>query len=282
MTYQPYFPDPRTLTEPAVEVKQFNAIVERTRYLSLKGLNHSIASALVTCSLLLFGGCSTPESSDSPYEERSSVTEGGSGRFYMDREIAGPVESEHEALWLDASARDVADLPNRLIKVLDLNPSAVVADIGSGTGYFTFRLAREVPHGRVYAVDVVPALLDTIRTRAARAGLRNVNPVLGTLTDPNLPAGRLDLILIVASYHEFSHPQEMLEAMYTALKPGGRLAIVEYRGEDPTIPVPEAHRMTEEQIRREITASGFNFRSSREALPQQHLIIFAKPVERDG
>lgn len=245
----------------------------------MKGRIARVATALATCILLLLGGCGAPESAEAPYEERASETDGGSGRFFMDREIAGPIESDHEALWLDASARDVADLPNRLIKVLDLNPSAVVADIGSGTGYFTFRLAREVPHGRVYAVDVVPALLDTIRSRAADAGLRNVNPVLGSSTDPNLPAGRLDLILIVASYHEFTHPREMLESMYAALKPGGRLAIVEYRREDPTIPVPEAHRMTEEQIRREITASGFRFRSSREALPQQHLLLFEKPVE---
>lgn len=229
--------------------------------------------------LLLLSGCGTPDSGESPYVERASQTEGGSGRYYMGREIAGPVESEHEALWLDASARDVADLPNRLIKVLELNPSAVVADIGAGKGYFTFRLAREVPHGRVYAVDVVPALLDTIRTRAEDAGLRNVNPVLGSSTDPNLPAGRVDLILIVASYHEFTHPQEMLGAMFEALGPGGRLAVVEYRGEDPTIPVPAAHRMTEEQIRREITASGFEFRSSLEALPQQHLLLFEKPVD---
>ncbi|NNF04059.1 MAG: class I SAM-dependent methyltransferase [Rhodothermales bacterium] len=244
----------------------------------MKGLNLPIAIVLLTCAQLILAGCGGGPSGESPYTEGASVTEGGSGRFYMDREIAGPIESEHEAFWLDASARDVADLPNRLLKVLELNPSAVVADIGAGTGYFTFRLAREVPHGRVYAVDVVPALLDTIRVRATEAGLRNVNPVLGTFTDPNLPPGRLDLILIVASYHEFSHPREMLASMLAALKPGGRLAVVEYRGEDPTIPVPEAHRMTEEQIRREITASGFDFRSSLEALPQQHVLIFAKPV----
>lgn len=248
----------------------------------MKGRITQIASILTISAALLLGGCRAPDSAESWYEERPSVTDGGSGRFYMDREIAGPIESEHEALWLDSSARDVADLPNRLIKVLELNPSAVVADIGAGSGYFTFRLAREVPHGRVYAVDVVPALLDTIRTRAAETGLRNVNPVLGSAMDPNLPTGRVDMILIVASYHEFSHPREMLDAMFTALKPGGRLAVVEYRAEDPTIPVPEAHRMTEEQIRREITASGYSFRSSLEALPQQHLLVFQKPAGAGG
>ena len=241
-------------------------------------LNSRIASVCGVLMLVL-AACGSGSDQDAGYVVREPENEGGSGRFYMDREIADLIESEHGALWLDRPGRDVEELPNRLIKILDLNPSAVVADIGAGTGYFTFRIADKVPHGRVYAVDVQPALLDTVRARAAREGRRNIWAVEGSVTDPNLPDGRVDVALIVSSYHEFTHPREMMAEIYESLRPGGRLVVVEYRGEDPTIPVPEAHRMTEEQIRRELVAAGFEYLSARDVLPQQHLLIFQKPVE---
>jgi len=230
---------------------------------------------IILCGLLVFVGCSEPET----YAETESETEGGSGRYYMDREIADVMTSEHGALWLDRPERNVEELPNRLFHVLDLNPSAVVADIGSGTGFFTFRLAAMVPHGRVYSVEVQQALVDTLGARAERAGLRNVTPILGSEMNPNLPADRIDLALIVSSYHEFTYPKEMIQAIHTALKPGARMVIVEYRSEDETIAIPDAHRMAEDQIRKEIEALGFSWRETRDVLPQQHVMVFTRVAE---
>lgn len=236
----------------------------------------NITVALSTL-LLIAGlvGCTDPP----VYTQAESRTDGGSGRFYMDREIADVMSSEHGALWLDRPKRNVEELPNRLLRALDLNASTVVADIGSGTGFFTFRFAEMVPSGRVYSVEVQEALVDTIRVRAERDGFRNVTPILGSFSDPSLPANRIDLALIVSSYHEFSFPREMIEAIARSLKEDGRLVIVEYRIEDDTTIIPEAHRMSVEQIRAEIESVGLQFRESIEVLPQQHIVVFSHSVD---
>lgn len=231
-------------------------------------------TALVVLLLVLLPGCGE----EPVYRSASSDSEEGTGRVYMDREIAGVMNSEHGALWLDRPERDEEELPERLLRALQLNASDVVADIGSGTGFFTFRIAGLVPSGRVYAVDVQEALVDTIRVRADRQGLRNVTAVLGREDDPALPAERLDLALIVSSYHEFSYPREMLVALRGALKPGGRLVIVEYRAEDATIPIADLHRMSEAQIIREGEAAGYEFRQRIDVLPQQHIVVFQRPL----
>lgn len=195
---------------------------------------------------------------------------------YMGREIADVMSSEHGALWLDRPSRDDDELPARLLNALELNPSAHVADIGAGTGFFTFRLAEMVPHGRVYAVEVQSALVDTLNARAHRGGWRNVFPIQGTVDNPSLPDARIDLALIVSSYHEFSEPEAMMRRIFQAIRPGGSLVIVEYRKEDATIPIPDDHRMTAEQIRREMEAVGFTWRANREILPQQHVVVFQR------
>ncbi len=223
-------------------------------------------------------GSTEGDGASAHYQIRQTETDGGTGRFYMGREIADVMTSEHGAIWLERPARDTEELPSRLIRVLDLNPSAVVADIGAGTGYITFMFARTVPHGRVLAVEVQQALLDTIEVRMEREGVRNIQTILGSVDDPSLPSSGVDLALIVASYHEFSHPREMLDNIYQALKPGGRIAIVEYRAEDETIPIRAVHRMSVDQIRRELEASGYLWRETRDVLPQQHIVIFEKPV----
>ena len=225
------------------------------------------------CSILMLAGCQEAPT----YTQSDSSVEGGSGRVYLDREIADVMSSEHGALWLDRPERDLEELPNRLFRVLNLNPSTVVADIGSGTGFFTFRLASLVPHGRVYAVEVQQALVDTIQVRSSRNGFSNVTPILGTVESPNLPSNRVDLALIVSSYHEFSYPKEMIESIFASLKSGARLVIVVYRLEDETVGIPEAHRMSEAQIRVEIEAAGFEFRGREDVLPQQHVLIFRRP-----
>jgi len=198
---------------------------------------------------------------------------------WMGREIADVMSSEHGAVWLDRPERDAEELPGRLFAALRLNASDHVADIGAGTGFFTFPLAERVPHGRVYAVEVHEAFVDTLHARAGRLAVRNVVPVLGAVDNPSLPAERLDLVLIVSSYHEFSHPQDMMAHIFRSLRPGGRLVIVEYRGEDTTIPVEPLHRMTEAQIRLEMEAAGFEWLETLDILPMQHVVTFRRPVE---
>jgi len=233
--------------------------------------SHLTAIAFLLCIL----GCSSEET----YVTRAPQADGGTGRFYMGREIADVMSSEHGALWLDRPERNEEELPTRLLRALDLNASDLVADIGAGTGFFSFRLAQLVPSGRVYSVEVQQALVDTLAARSSRMGIRNVVPVLGVSDNPNLPEGKVDLALIVSSYHEFSYPFEMLDHIRRSLSPGGRLAIVEYRTEDSTIRIPEAHRMSREQIIQEGEAVGLRFRETLDVLPQQHIVVFNLPAE---
>lgn len=242
--------------------------------------SHSLAIRHVIPFVLVAGwvglvGCGQ----ESGYRTIASEVEDGTGVEYMGREIADVMTSEHGALWLDRPERDEEELPQRLLRALDLNASDVVADIGSGTGFFTFRIADLVPSGRVYAVEVQQALVDTIRVRAQRQGIRNVTPVLGAVDDPSLPENRFDLALIVSSYHEFAHPREMLDRLVSALKPGGRLVLVEYRAEDTTIPITNLHRMSEAQIILEGEAAGLNYRETIDVLPQQHIVVFNVPLD---
>ena len=194
----------------------------------------------------------------------------------MGREIA-QVMGSSDLDWMERPGRETEELPDRVVRALELQPSDVVADIGAGTGYFTFRLAPQVPLGKVYAVDIDAQMLDIIRARMAESGLDNVEPVRGTVTDPNLPDGAVDVALIVFSYPQFSHPREMMTNIFDALQPGGRAVIVEYRGEDPTIPVDPIYRITQEQARKELEAVGFEWRETRAILPQQHFMVFEKP-----
>lgn len=211
------------------------------------------------------------------YVTRASENPGGTGRFYMGREIAQILGSD-DLDRIERPGRETEELPNRVVRALDLRPSDVVADIGAGTGYFTFRLAPQVPAGKVFAVDIDPEMLGIIRERMAETGIDNVEPVRGTVTDPNLPPASVDVALIVFSYPQFSHPREMMRNILAALKPGGSVVLVEYRGEDPTIPVEPVFKITLEQARKELEAVGYRFRENRPILPQQHFMVFEKPA----
>ena len=211
------------------------------------------------------------------YESRPSQQAGGTGRFYLGREIAEMTGSEQDTAWLERPTRETAELPGRLVRALELEPSDVVADIGAGTGYFTFRLSEAVPEGKVFAVDVQPDMLAIIRERMAKEEARNVEPVLGTEKTPNLPDTSVDVALIVDAYHEFTYPREMTEHMAQALRPGGRLVLVAYRGEDPTLPVGPLRRITQAQARKEMEAVGLRWRETKAILPQHHFMVFEKP-----
>lgn len=242
----------------------------------LRRLSHLFASLVL---LVAAAGCdreAPPGGPDGPYVQRAA-SEDGTGRFYLGREIA-PVMGHQGRDWLERPSREAQELPGRVVQALELDPAAVVADIGTGTGYFSFRLAPEVPYGTVYAVDIQSEMLEEVRARAAEQGVTNVIPVLGSERDPNLPADGVDLVLMVDAYHEFTYPQEMMTAVVEALRPGGRVVLVEYRGEDPTIPIKALHRMTVEQARLEMEAVGLEYRGTRDILPQQHFMVFRKPV----
>ena len=202
----------------------------------------------------------------------------GIGKVYMGREISH-VMGHLGVGWLERPEREREEAPTALIDALDLPADATVADIGAGSGYFTFRLAGRVPDGRVLAVDIQPEMLEILNQREAELGLDNVEPVLGEIDDPKLPAESVDLALMVDAYHEFSHPAEMLAGLHAALKPGGRIALVEYRGEDPTVPIKPLHKMTEAQAIKELQANGFGHVETLDVLPTQHLMLFEKPVE---
>jgi ubiquinone/menaquinone biosynthesis C-methylase UbiE len=164
----------------------------------------------------------------------------------------------------------------RLIRV---QRGSAVADLGAGSGYFTIRLARAVGNnGRVYAVDIQPGMLQLLQRAVDRARLTNVVPILGTEDDPRLPPESLDLVLMVDVYHELSSPQATLAHIKRALKPGGRLVLLEYRAEDPDVPILPEHKMTKAQVKLEIEHEGFRQQRVYDDLPRQHLIIFTRPV----
>ncbi len=199
----------------------------------------------------------------------------GIGKVYMGREISH-VMGHLGAGWLERSEREREERTDLLISRLPLTPDSVVADIGAGTGYFSFPVAERVPEGRVLAVDIQPEMLAFIETRRQETGLANVEPVLGTIEDPNLPENAVDLIFIVDAYHEFSLPREMGEAMVRALVPGGKLVLIEYRAEDPGVAIKPLHKMTERQAKREMAAVGLEWLRTEDYLPQQHVLIFEK------
>ena len=198
----------------------------------------------------------------------------GTGKFYLGREIS-QVMGHRGASWLERTEREREEEPDKLLDSLGLRSGMVVADIGAGSGYFTRRLARRVgPDGQVLAVDIQPEMIEILRADLSRRGIGNVRPLLGRKADPGLSGDSVDLALMVDVYHEFSHPYEMLEALCTALKPGGRLVFVEYRAEDPTVPIKRLHKMSEAQVRREAAVHPLQWVRTFTLLPRQHVIVF--------
>jgi SAM-dependent methyltransferase len=191
-----------------------------------------------------------------------------------------PVMGYQGADWLERTERDDEEAPDVALSVLKIAKGAAVADIGAGSGYITERLAARVgPGGKVFANDVQPQMLDLLARRLARKKIGNVTLVQGTLDDPKLPPDSVDLALMVDVYHEFSQPQAMLKHLREALKPGGRLVLLEYRKEDPSIPIRPEHKMSVAEARLEVEAEGFTLSKVDESLPRQHILIFtAKPA----
>ncbi len=239
----------------------------------------ALSCALLPCLTALAGqrdDAATQPATQPAYEVLERPSRDGIGKAYMGREIA-QVMGHLAAGWLERPEREAQEKPRVLIDSLSLEPDAVVADIGAGTGYFTFRLAERVPEGRVLAVDIQQEMVDLLEDRERELGLANVEPILGEIDDPKLPEGQVDLVLMVDSYHEFSHPREMMAGIVHGLKPGGRVALVEYRGEDPNLNIKPLHTMTQDQAKREMAAAGLEHMETLDVLPTQHLMIFRKP-----
>jgi ubiquinone/menaquinone biosynthesis C-methylase UbiE len=215
------------------------------------------------------------ESAPSRYTTVSASAD-GIGKVYLGREIA-QVMSFHGAQWLERAERVDEERPELVLAALELRPGMTVADIGAGTGYYSWRMAQRVgASGTVYAVDIQPEMIKLLERQMSRRGAANVKPVLGELTDPGLPPGSIDLALMVDVYHEFEYPYEMLTAIVRALKPGGRLVFVEFRGGDAAVPIKPLHTMTEAQVRKEAAIHALEWVKTARDLPWQNAIVFRK------
>jgi ubiquinone/menaquinone biosynthesis C-methylase UbiE len=210
------------------------------------------------------------------YETRAAHDPNGIGKFYMGREIAH-VMGPGGIPWLEREERESEERPQQTIAALEIRPGQTVADLGAGSGYYTFRIAPLVgASGKVLAIDVEPAMLRVVAERARRESVTNVETVRSSPRDPNLPAGSIDLLFMVDVYHELEYPYEMLREVHTALRPEGRVALIEYRAEDPKVMIKAVHKMSERQIIRELEAAGFRHLKTVRTLPVQHLVIFRK------
>ena len=228
---------------------------------------------------LAFGACGVRADAESA---RAHYTTGppsrdGIGKMYMGREISH-VMGHLGAGWLERPERERQERTDLLITGLSLSEDFVVADIGAGTGYFTFPVAARVPEGKVLSVDIQPEMLALIEQRKTLENVVNVETVLGEADDPKLPDNEIDLAFIVDAYHEFSFPREMGERLKASLKPGGQLVLVEYRAEDPRVPIKRLHKMSEMQVKQEMAAIGLDWVRTESHLPQQHVLIFQKPM----
>ena len=201
---------------------------------------------------------------------------------YLGREIAQTMHYTG-APWLVRESRQREEDCRLLLQALAIKPGQQICDIGFGNGFYTLELARMVgPSGTVYAVDIQPEMLRMLAHGAAAEGLANIRPILGTAVDPRLPPGKLDLVLCVDVYHEFSHPAEMLARIRESLAEDGRLVLAEFRGEDPAVPIKPLHKMTKEQVLKELEPAGFRLDRSFDRLPWQHLLFFATVRDDDG
>jgi ubiquinone/menaquinone biosynthesis C-methylase UbiE len=195
----------------------------------------------------------------------------------MGRQIAD-VMSWEGVDWLYRETRIEEEQPEAMLDALKIEKGATVADVGAGAGYHSLRLAKRVgPKGTVFASDLQPEMLRMLGRSARQARATNIKPIRATQLDPKLPEGKIDLILMVDVYHECSNPDITLQGLWKALKPKGRLVLVEFRGEDETVPIKPEHKMTLNQVRKEVEPQGFSFKESLEFLPWQHVIIFEKP-----
>ena len=181
------------------------------------------------------------------------------------------------AEWLTRDNREQEERCSLMLTALDAKRGMNICDMGCGNGFYTLKLAKMIGDGgHVYAVDIQPKMLEFLNERADREGIANISPILGTFTDPRLPKGKIDLILCVDVYHEFSHPEQMLARMRDSLAPGGLVVLVEFRAEDPKVPIKPEHKMTKQQVLKELPPNGFKLVKEFDSLPWQHMMFFGR------
>jgi SAM-dependent methyltransferase len=237
--------------------------------------NSTWLTAFLLIPLLALPGAPAAETAARHYATVRASAD-GIGKVYLGREIA-QVMSYHGAPWLERPERVDEEQPERVLAALELKSGMTVADVGAGSGYYAWRMAERVgAGGSVYAVDIQPEMIEILKRHMSLRGVANVKAVLGSATDPHLPEGRLDLVLMVDVYHEFEYPYEMLAAIVQALKPGGRLAFVEFRGNDPEVPIKPLHTMTEAQVRKEAALHPLEWLKTVSDLPMQQVVVFRR------
>ncbi|WP_101756903.1 class I SAM-dependent methyltransferase [Oceanicoccus sp. KOV_DT_Chl] len=236
-----------------------------------------IINGLLTlaCLLIPIGAEAGNQQNEQAYQQ-GRISSDGIGKYYMGREISH-VMGHLGAGWLERPSREQEERTDLLLSNMGLKPTDVVVDLGAGTGYFSFPMATQVPQGKVLAVDIQGEMLDIIEQRKATQNISNIETIIATETQPNIPHDSTDIVLMVDAYHEFSYPKEVMQGVVTGLKPGGRVALVEYRGEDRNVPIKRLHKMTEKQAKKEMQAVGLTWIKTDNYLPQQHVMIFQKP-----
>ena len=240
----------------------------------------SSLAALITCTLVFAVAAAPPAKKPAPlYQQLKRANIDGIGKFYMGREISH-VMGHQAARWLERPEREREEHTAELISCLKLKPDDQVADIGVGTGYIARRISKVIgPKGIIFGVDIQPEMLALLDKKMKDAGINNVKGVMGTISDPKLAPNSLDFVIMVDVYHEFSHPYEMMAGIVKALKPGGRVAFVEYRGEDPKVPIKRLHKMTEAQVKKEAALFALEHVETYNKLPWQHVVFFRKVAQ---
>jgi ubiquinone/menaquinone biosynthesis C-methylase UbiE len=229
--------------------------------------------------VLLLAGCASgqmkpAQNSTSVYSTKAPHRD-GTGKVYLGREIAH-VMGTSGGEWLERDTRQQEEAVDLAISKMPLQRNSIVADIGAGTGYYSFRIAPKIPDGRLYAVEVQDAFIRALENKKQELKTANVAVIKGSATAPNLPDSSIDLAFMVDVYHELEYPHEMLQALYKALKPTGKLLLVEYRAEDPDVPIKALHKMSIAQVNKELKANGFTLYKSDRALPIQHFLLYEK------
>ena len=235
----------------------------------------TLAAGAVICVALLLGACNKQQDQSAEIYTTGPASQGGTGRYYLGRELA-QFMSYAGADWLERPERETEERTDLVVQHLPLEPDSVVADIGAGSGFFARRIAQRLPAGQVIAVDIQPEMLAILREIAVAEGIDNIETVLATEQSLKLAPGSIDIALFVDVYHELARPLEVMRELRTALKPGGKVVLIEYRAEDPAVPIIPVHKMTAKQARLELESAGFHYVENLDILPLQHFLIFAR------
>ena len=231
--------------------------------------------AYLLCILFTVTSCLSQDGrTEGPYTYKTGDPN-GIGKWYMGREISH-VMGYQGVRWLERQERQKEENTTRLLANMDIQPDDVIADIGAGSGYHVFKMAPKVPEGEIYAVDIQPEMLQAMRIKKKELDAENVKLIKGAEETVNLPADKIDKVLMVDVYHEFEYPVEMMASIKKSLKDNGEVFLIEYRGEDKQVPIKELHKMTEKQAVKEMNAAGFKLKRNITNLPWQHCMIFVK------